>query len=175
MPSAAYLRECFALDNDTGVLTWRRRPREHFRTARGWRSFNSQIAGKTAGTPATGGYMVISLNKRLYKLHRVIFTIATGAPPQREVDHKDCNPSNNRPCNLRDATPSQNQLNKRAWRRSISGVKCVYERNGRYVVRMRKPGGAAFTVGRFDTLSEARLAHAKAVQEYHGDWGRTDG
>jgi len=32
-----YLREAFDYDPKTGVLTWRKRPREHFNTDRGWK------------------------------------------------------------------------------------------------------------------------------------------
>lgn len=46
LPDVAYLRECFDLDCSSGLLTWKVRPREHFRTARGWRTFNAQMAGR---------------------------------------------------------------------------------------------------------------------------------
>ena len=51
-----FLRECFDLDVETGVLTWRVRPREHFSTASSWKMRNKRFAGKQTGAPLQKGY-----------------------------------------------------------------------------------------------------------------------
>lgn len=171
LPDAAYLRECFDLDFSSGSLTWKVRPREHFRTARGWRTFNAQMAGKEAGAITPEGYRVVAINKRLFKAHRIVFSLAVGCAPEHEIDQRDGNPSNNAPSNLRDATPSQNQVNKAAWRgRSLP--KGVYAKDAKFVAKLRKIGGETVYLGRFSTVDEAKSAHAAAVAKFHGEFGR---
>lgn len=171
LPEIDYLRECFELDGSTGALTWKVRPRSHFRTARGWRTFNAQMAGKEAGAISPDGYRLVTINKRLFKAHRIVFSLSNGRAPQGEIDHRDGNPANNAPSNLRDATPSQNQVNKAAWRgRSLP--KGVYAKDAKFVAKLRKIGGETVYLGRFSTVDEAKAAHAAAVAEYHGEFGR---
>ena len=52
LPSAKYLRECFDYDPKMGVLTWKARPREHFKRASDWHSWNTRCARREAGTIA---------------------------------------------------------------------------------------------------------------------------
>ena len=172
LPSVEYLRACFDLDEDAGVLIWRVRPRDHFRTQRGWRAFNSQQAGKRCGVTTSGGYKIVMVAKRLFKVHRIIFAIYYGRLPGFDVDHKDGDPTNNRPSNLREATATQNQLNKAAWKRVASGVKGVYPKDGRYCAKIRKPGGESVWLGMFDSVDAAKAAHRAAVEKFHGEFGR---
>jgi len=174
LPSVEHLRECFDLDSTTGTITWRHRPREHFRTLRGWRTFNNQRAGKVAGVSSTGGYLVVSISKKLYKVHRIIYSMAKGAPLVGDIDHIDGDPTNNCPSNLRVATPTQNQLNKRGWRESYTGVKGVYPKDGKFCAKLRRPGGVTVWLGVFNTLASAKSAHSLAVVKYHGEFGRYD-
>lgn len=170
LPSVEYLKECFSID-ERGEMTWLIRPRHHFKTDRGWKTFNSQWAGKKAGAETTGGYLVICINKRLYKVHRIVFSIHNGEHPIHDIDHADGNTRNNAPTNLRDATATNNQLNKRAWNRS-TGVKCVYPSGKKFYSKLREPGGKSIYLGTFDTIKEASDAHAKAVAKFHGKFGR---
>ena len=56
------------------------------------------------------GYERISINGRQYRAHRIAYIIMTGRKPEY-IDHIDGNRSNNRWCNLRNVTASQNQRN----------------------------------------------------------------
>ena len=39
-----FLNECFSLNSETGVLTWRERPREHFKSEQAFRARNLSVA-----------------------------------------------------------------------------------------------------------------------------------
>jgi hypothetical protein len=66
--------------------------------------------------------------RRTVYLHREI----TGAGPGDQVDHIDGDRLNCRRNNLRIVSASVNEYNKPATRRSSTGFRGVYERNGRY-------------------------------------------
>lgn len=59
-----------------------------------------------------------------YPLHKIIFLYHHGYYPKL-VDHKDGNPLNNRICNLRDATISQNNCNQKIRKDNSSGYKGI--------------------------------------------------
>src|ERR1700741_3950750 len=88
LPELAYLVECFDLDRATGVLTWRERPRHHFPKEHGWNVFNSQLAGKRAGTPTIGGYYAVAINGKKYFVHRIVWVMSGNSDePNSQLDH----------------------------------------------------------------------------------------
>lgn len=91
------------------------------------------------------------------------------------VDHADGDSLNNRRGNLRLATMSQNQMNKKRSASSRSGVKGVYydPRRSKWVSRI-KVSGIRKHLGEFDLLGDAARAYACASKKMHGDFGRTD-
>jgi hypothetical protein len=169
LPSLEYLGECFELDAKAGTLRWKTRPRSHFRTDRGWRSFNSQRSGKLAGVQSGEEYLLICIGKRLFKVHRIVYALAYGALPEREIDHRDGNRANNRPSNLREATSTQNKLNSRGWGRL--GIKGVYRKGPGYEAKLREPGGKTVYLGTFGSAEEAKTAHVEATTLFHGEFG----
>lgn len=120
--SQEYLKECFDYDPETGELTWKRRPREHFRTEVGWKTFNGKYvstkAGATSMPNSAHPVRIVSIHYNggvvSYPEHRVIYHWFYGSVIiGTQVDHKDLNPLNNRIENLRLSTPSQNNGNTR--------------------------------------------------------------
>jgi hypothetical protein len=166
----AYLAECFTLDHDTGAIYWKTRPREHFRTSRGWRTFTSQKAGKRADVAGSPGYRCVCLDKVLLRAHRVAYAMATGKDPTDQIDHKNRDGVNNKPMNLREATNGQNQLNKSGWKTSASGIKGVYPKGSKFQVKFRLLGSKRFHVGTFASIDEAKAAYAEAIKQHHGAW-----
>jgi hypothetical protein len=81
----SFLRECFDLDEFTGSLTWKERPKNHFSSERGWRHFKSKCAGKLAVKTTSDGYHNVGVFfTRKYvtlKVHRVVFAIYHGRWP----------------------------------------------------------------------------------------------
>ena len=108
------------------------------------------------------GYLVANIKGKLVKLHRYLLQPDDGVI----VDHINGNPSDNRRCNLRLCTSTQNARNVSAGKNSRTGVLGVKKvKGGKYVAHImvdRK----SITLGRYDTIEEAAAARKEAEQRY---------
>jgi hypothetical protein len=120
MPSQLTLRECFAYDEETGLLTWRQRPRSHFTTAKSCGCWNARYAG-TDVKAVTHGYVRTSINKRSLYAHRLIWKMAYGESPQ-VIDHINGDGLDNRLMNLRSGSQKENTHNAAPRKHKIAGV-----------------------------------------------------
>ena len=123
-----------------------------------------------ATAPDPFGYSYVTWRRKHYAVHRVVFLLTQGYRPDC-IDHIDGNPSNNRAENLRAATRLQNQHNRRANRRSKTGVKNVAPHQGRWQVRF-SVGRKTRHFGCYETIEEATEAAAKIRAELHGEFAR---
>lgn len=122
MLTAEYVKDAFQYDAQTGLLTWRVRPRSHFRSDRGWRTANSQNAGKVVKSGSSGdGYVRVCLDNKQYLAHRLAWLITHGEWPAGQIDHVNGKRSDNRLENLRDIPGEENQRNMRRFRSNTSG------------------------------------------------------
>lgn len=114
LPPVEYLRECFDYNPETGVLTWKHRPRGHFETTREFINWNRKYDGKRAGRKSFGSrfYRHVSIDGTSYTEHRLIWFYCHGVRPVHEIDHINRCRSDNRICNLRDVTSSENNRNR---------------------------------------------------------------
>lgn len=119
--SVDILMECFDLDPMTGTLRWKVRPRHHFSTDHGWRTTNGRSAGRIAGAKCKKGYLQVEVAGVAFKVHRVVYAMATGSWPNGEIDHINGDPEDNRPENLRDVSGCDNMKNKGVYKRNASG------------------------------------------------------
>ena len=153
------LRELLSYDPLTGVFTWNVR-----------RSQRAE-AGAQAGSEKARGYVEIKIDGRLYKAHRLAFMWMTGEFPPEHVDHINGQKADNRWCNLRPATRSQNLCNQQQHRGSASGLKGAFwdAGKGRWfsAVRVR---GSRFDLGYFDSAEDAHAAYCAAAKRLHGDY-----
>ena len=94
-----YVQSLFDYNKDTGALTWK--------VARGRRV----KAGQKAGTLNGKGYLGVKIDNTTYSVHRIIWLYETGSMPKQHLDHKNRIRDDNRFCNLREVTFSENCQN----------------------------------------------------------------
>lgn len=169
-----FLRECFDVDFESGLLTWRPRPEAHFVDSRAASLWNGRHAGKVAGGPHKEGYIAITLthfgSRHILLAHRVLWCMRTGSWPRFTIDHRDMNRTNNRFDNLREATFLEQAANRRAIRSGLKGASFDKD-TGRYVSQITRCGKNYF-LGRFKTEAEAHNAYVLAAQSFHGEFAR---
>lgn len=134
-------------DSSTGFLFWKAGRR----------------AGHKAGTRTSQGYIRIMLDGKCYQAHRVIFLLLEGCWPPADVDHINGDRADNRRCNLRKATRSENAANRhrpnKNNRSGFIGTHCL--RPGKWVAQRTGKGGTRY-LGVFDTPEAAAAAYAAA-------------
>ena len=162
--------EYFTYDAETGDLIWKERPREHFKSQKGWILHKARFAGKVAGCKNRAGYLVVRVDDTLYLTHRVIWEMHHGPiPDELQIDHKNGVKPDSRIENLRLATRSDNLCNRKKDITNRVGLKGVYfwPKRNKFVARIIKQGRAK-NLGYFATKGEAALVYAKASLRYHG-------
>lgn len=110
-------------------------------------------AGDIAGYVCKNGYRYISIGNKEHLAHRLAWLIVHGQWPVGELDHINRNRSDNRLCNLRDVSHSDNCRNTPTRRHNTSGHRGVY---------WHKPSGLWLV-----------LAHLRGKQYslgYYKDW-----
>ena len=122
-----YLKECLDYDPDTGIFTWRARPVWHFEdgvrlSAKGiCNIWNSKYQNKPI-TCKTHGYIIIRINNKPYRAHRLAFLYVEGYFPEHNVDHINRIRDDNRWCNLRHVTQVCNMQNCEIRSDNTSGI-----------------------------------------------------
>jgi len=116
--TAEYVRSILDYDPETGVFRWKHR-------TDATPQWNSHYAGTIAGTNHWSGYTDIKIQKTSYRAHRIAWLWMTGEWPSEQIDHADLNKGNNKWCNLREATHSNNSMNSPIRKDNSSGYKNV--------------------------------------------------
>lgn len=112
-----------------------------------------------------GYFAVIGYDKQIgkeVKIHRYL----TNCPANKVVDHINRNPLDNRLENLRCVSIGDNVRNSKVLKNSISGVKGVRYRYGRYQARITI-NGKTISLGHFDTLEEAKNARVEFCKKHN--------
>lgn len=163
-----FIKECFYLDDSTGKVMWKARPRHHFMSDRKMELWNAKFPGTVAGAVSKGYQRVCFTNGQIY-CHVASWILAYGEYPDLpSLDHKDGDRQNNRIGNLRECTIFQNNQNSlRAV--GATGIKGVYLKDGAFVAQIHA-NGKKIHLGRHKTAEAAREAHRAAVEKYHGEF-----
>lgn len=179
LPDPELLRKLLRYEPETGLLYWKERSPEMFNSKTRSREasagvWNGIYAGKEAFPVGTLGYRRGYIFDTPVVAHRVVWAMHYGRWPDGQIDHVNLDRSDNRLCNLREATASENSLNRPLSKNSTSGYKGVsWDLTcGRYAARICVRGKKIF-LGRFDCPKEAHAAYCSAARKYGGEFART--
>jgi len=102
------------------------------------------------------------------RLHRFLMNITDS---NIFIDHKDCNPLNNRKSNLRLCTNQENQRNVKLQKRNTTGFKGVYFRKDRNkYIAYTKCNGKNICFGSSETAEGAYEIYCKKIIEIHKEF-----
>ena len=123
---------------------------------------------RPAGCVGRYGYWFITLDRKRYAAHRLVWLYMHGAWPVSCIDHINRNRIDNRAVNLREATREQNRQNLSLDARNKSGARGV----SFDVINIRwrasiSVKGKAKNLGRYIDKSDAIAAYARAAAKYH--------
>ncbi|WPM80987.1 HNH endonuclease signature motif containing protein [Brucella pseudintermedia] len=167
LPPRDELRRLFEFDADQGLLFWR------YRQDRS-PQWNGRFAGKVVGGPShQHGYWVTCMTGLGPVLvHRVIWKWMFDTDPEF-IDHRDGNPSNNRLCNLREASRKDNMRNKKPHRGKLlpKGVSFVTGRTDLFRATIYS-NKKSVHLGCFDSADDAHAAYVNAAKKTFGQFAR---
>jgi HNH endonuclease/AP2 domain len=157
--TAERLRELLHYEPSTGVFT---------RRVKTGGRYGADV-GSVAGTLNDSGYLLISVQSKQYRAHRLAVLYITGGWPAQEVDHRNGDRLDNRWSNLREVSTQVNSQNRRrAQSNSKTGLLgaswCA--RDKRFTARI-KVGDKYQSLGRFDTAEKAHAAYVNAKRRLH--------
>ncbi len=126
--------------------------------------------GKELTGTVRKGYIRIGVDSKIYSAHRLAFTLM-GEPEPEQIDHINGIKDDNRWCNLRACTQTQNQWNTSKRQTNTTGYKNVYYRKQRnkYLAKVSTNDGLKY-LGSFDTAEEANEVATKARQQHHEEF-----
>lgn len=158
----ATLKELVHYSPETGVFVWAK-------------SRPACRKGDACGRISVQGYHEIRIKGRLWRANRLAFIYMTGQEPSADldVDHINGDKLDNRWCNLRVATRSQNMANTAIDPRNTSGAAGVTWDKDRNKWRAQlRVNGRKTNLGRFNTRDEAAAKVEEAARAQWGDFWR---
>lgn len=149
------LKEVLSYDPDTGLFRWKKS------------LSNRGPVGAIAGRVTQRGCIVIGIDTRPYKAHRLAFLYVNGEWPRNKVDHRDGDPTNNVWENLRDVTQKVNMENRRKPKsNNKSGLIGVRTGKNKFYAHINLSGKNHY-LGGYDTAQEAHAAYLTAKRKLH--------
>lgn len=162
LPPLDSLKEYLKIDfSSCTYLTWIKSPSPYIK-----------VGDRGGSLNATKTKMCIKFKGSTYLVHRVVYYLHYEIDPgQNHVDHIDRNPLNNNPLNLRIATHSQNQRNRKGSKNSTSAHKGVsyFKETNSWRVTIQKDGKSIHG-GYFKTEKDAAQKYNQLALEYFGDF-----
>lgn len=160
--TAERLRELLHYDPETGVFVW-------LRDRNGM-----AMAGDKAGTINPKGYVVIWLDRRPYRAHRLAYLYMMGRWPADQVDHRNGERADNRWINLRPATCIENARNRRMRATKTIPFKGVsWSIKDRRFFATIRVNGKQVSLPYRRTAEEAHADYVAAAIKHFGEFART--
>lgn len=158
-PTPERVRDVLNYDPNTGILRWR--------VATGKKARPGKVVGCTDGHRR----VLVGIDGYRTRAHILVWVWVHGEWPSMMIDHINGDPSDNRLCNLRLATPSQNQANRRRRCDNCSGLKGVHlhRQTGKWRAQIRV-GGRSQHIGLFVSKEEAHAAYMGAATKLFGEF-----
>jgi len=155
-----FVNSILAYDAETGIFRWR--------VTRG----GTARAGSVAGTPLRG-YIRIRVRGGFMLAHRLAWFVSTGKWPDKDIDHINGNPSDNRIINLRLCSFSENMANKKVQHNNKVGLKgASWDRKSNKWKSQISKDGKKIHLGFFYTANEAHEVYVSAAKILHGQFAR---
>lgn len=164
LPPIEILNHMIHYDKEKGILTWK----NSSKTSR-----NGMMCGHGRGR---SGYRVVGILMSQYLYHRIAYFIHTGIDPFGYiVDHKDGDPTNNKPSNLRLASRSQNNANGRPYKTSKTGFRGAFWQKSmkKYCASIQSEGKRE-VIGYFNCPTEAARAYDRKAIRMFGEYAKTN-
>jgi HNH endonuclease len=118
------------------------------------------------------GYREISFRGKRYRSAKLAWFYVKGEWPDRIVDHKDNNKTNDVFSNFRLASKSQNAANAKLPKHSTTGLKGVCKlKRGRYMASIMH-NDRNYYLGRFDCPAAAHFAYLIEADKRFGEFAR---
>lgn len=126
---------------------------------------------RKTGAVFKGSYIRITINGRSYRAHRLAFLLMTKSWPENYVDHIDRDGKNNKWCNLRQATPSENMMNRSVQKNSSTGIPgvCWIRKKKRWRAYI-KVNREYIHLGLHRDIEDAIKARHEAEEKYFGEF-----
>ena len=159
--TANRLRQLLDYDPRTGRFTWLINGRGRF----------TRI-GQRAGTPRKNGRIQICVDGQIHLASRLAFLWVTGRWPRQLVDHRNCNPSDDRWCNLRAANFSQNAANAFGRQSAVPFKGVTRNARGKPFSAQIRVKYQTIRLGCFDTPEAAHAAYVAAANRHFGEFAR---
>lgn len=151
------VREMFIYDELTGVISRRI-------------GLKRSPSGTVVGTKDSYGYLVVGIDGKMHKAHRLVWLYAHGEWPSGFIDHINHNPSDNRICNLRIVSNEQNQQHqsKAHSDNKTSGMLdvCFHKRHGKFMASISIKKKVKF-IWYFETAGLAHDAYIATKSKCH--------
>lgn len=148
------LKEILEYQPETGLFFWKKK--------------RSGISvGQLAGGKDREGYIRIKIDDVKYGAHRLAWMYVHGDFPKNFIDHINGIKSDNRICNIRDVTRSENMqnINRPQGKNIYLGVH-QRKNNSKFQAKI-SIDGKQIHLGDFSTAEEARDAYLAAKKIYH--------
>ncbi|WP_420140141.1 HNH endonuclease [Sphingomonas sp.] len=179
LPPASVVRQLVRYDPETGEINWLLRAPSSFPVQNKKRAadqYNTRLGGKRADFKASEkGYRKVYIEGRQIMAHQAAWCYYYGDWPYSKLDHINGDASDNRICNLRKVTTTENARNAQRSSINTSGQTGVHwcRTTGKWVARITS-NYVKKHIGRYDNFEDA-VAARKAEEArlcFHENHGR---